>query len=115
MLEFGHAPTEEAALRQFEIEPCRQPLPPPICLAHSKAIGMRSEARRNQILDRARELAVTGDYEGWQAIANEMRENEGRCEAGRVLERGHVSVDIDRLCDQANQIRGPHAHKKRVA
>jgi len=70
---------------------------------------MQSEERRDRILQRARELASTGEYQGWQAVADQLRGNEGRCEARRVLERGPASAEIDHLCHRAMQIRDHHA------
>ena len=66
---------------------------------------MGSEERRDRILQRARELASTGDYECWQAVAIEIRDNEGHCEARRVLEREPASNEVDHLCREAMKVR----------
>ena len=56
----------------------------------------------SQMLDRAVELAVTGKYADWNAVAVDLT-REGYDEAGAVLSRYDVRVQLDRRFQAARR------------
>ena len=69
-------------------------------------IRWAEEQQRRTILERARELARSGQYSGSESIVAELQ-GEGGFELARArLEEPEVREQLDRLCDVARNIGG---------
>ena len=71
--------------------------------------NMKKRERQDYVLSRARELALTGDYDGWQRIEFHLRFVEGFSEARGWLDSRFTRDELDRLCAQSHNKRRENA------
>ena len=69
-------------------------------------IRWAEEQQRRTILDRARELARSGQHSGSESIVAELQAMDGFELARARLEEPEVREQLDRLCDVARNIGG---------
>ena len=65
--------------------------------------------RRGYVIRRARELAETGKYPEWSAIAFELRFVEGIKEARKWLADRSIRDELDSVCTLAHKKQDDHA------
>jgi hypothetical protein len=63
-------------------------------------IKMKKRDRHEYVMQRARELAQSGEFDGWIDIEFELRNAEGLEEAKGWLDSRFVREELDQICKQ---------------